>query len=80
MSFMMFLIVVHLIILKIAGATLTFSTLTANVINCAVNNCLVTRSDSSSSFKNLDITDQSVGEFVPPNYSGPDSTRGSGTR
>ncbi|MDR9899693.1 hypothetical protein G7B40_034810 [Aetokthonos hydrillicola Thurmond2011] len=80
MSFIMFLIGTHLIIPKVADVTVTFGSLTANVVSCAVHNCLSTSTNTSGSLKNLSFGDQANREFVPPNYSGPDSVHGSGTR
>ncbi len=72
-SLLVFFLGAHLIIPEIAIATGTFNSLTTNVFSAAPN-------VSSQSLKKISFTDESNSKFVPPDYSGPDSTHGSGTR
>ena len=77
-SLLMFFIGVHLIIPEIADARGTFSTLTANVFSATDG--LTAPKNTSPRLKNISSRDEFNSTFVPPNYSGPDSTHGSGTR
>ncbi len=77
-SLLMFFIGAHLIIPEIADARGTFSTLTANVFSATDG--LTAPKDTSPRLKNISPRDELNSTFVPQNYSGPDSTHGSGTR
>ena len=80
MNLMMFFMVVHLIVPKIADATGTFRTLKNNVFCVDPEKCSINPGKTSQSLKTIGFKAQSNIDFVPPNYSGPDSMHGSGTR
>ncbi|QLE54546.1 hypothetical protein [Nostoc sp. TCL26-01] len=69
-SVLIFCLTASLIIPKVADATGTFRRLSAS--NFGNENLLVRSSDEYSQ--------GSQGTYVPPNYGGPDSQHGSGTR
>ena len=70
-SVVIFCISAYLIIPKIADAAGTFKTATANGLSDTINNNL-----SIPSVKSQVLQDT----YIPPNYGGPDSQHGSGTR
>ncbi|MEH2235939.1 hypothetical protein [Nostoc sp.] len=70
-KFLIFCIGAYILIPKIAASTGMFSTESANAFGATSNNTLITRKVNSQNLKDI---------YIPPNYGGPDSQHGSGTR
>ncbi|MDZ8227166.1 MULTISPECIES: hypothetical protein [unclassified Nostoc] len=70
-KFLILCIGAYILIPKIAAFTGMFSTASANTFEATSNNILIARKVNS---ENLQDT------YIPPNYGGPDSQHGSGTR
>ncbi|WP_292752445.1 hypothetical protein [Nostoc sp. NMS4] len=68
---MIFCIGVSILIPKIATCTGTFSSASANAFRATSNNTLVARKVNSENLKDV---------YIPPNYGGPESHNGTGTR
>jgi hypothetical protein len=77
---MMFFIGVSLIVPKIADAAGTFSNLTSNRFSVSGSNTLTGLKVDSQGLQNRSLSVQSDGDYEPPNFGGPDSQHGSGTR
>ncbi|MBN3894020.1 MAG: hypothetical protein HWQ41_01565 [Nostoc sp. NOS(2021)] len=71
-KFMILCIAAYILIPKIAASTDIFSTASANAFGATSSNTLIARKVNSQNLKD-DI-------YIPPNYGGPDSHHGSGTR
>jgi hypothetical protein len=78
MSLIMMAVGAYLIIPKIANAEGTITHLTVPVVSYSQQNKSTTCNKTSQKLKNLKV--ESNIDFVPPNYGGPDSMNGSGTR
>ena len=61
----------YILISKIAAYTGMFSTASANAFSATNSNTLIARKVDSENLKDI---------YIPPNYGGPDSQHGSGTR
>ncbi|MEH2324194.1 MAG: hypothetical protein V7K32_11575 [Nostoc sp.] len=61
----------YILIPKIAGSTGMVSTASANAFGATSSNTLIARKVNSENLKDT---------YIPPNYGGPDSQHGSGTR
>ncbi|MCC5629720.1 hypothetical protein [Nostoc sphaeroides] len=70
-KFMIFCIGAYILIPKIATSTGMFSTASANAFGATSSNTLIARKVNSENLKDT---------YIPPNYGGPDSQHGSGTR
>lgn len=70
-SAVIFCISVYIVIPKIANTTGSFSTLKADILGITDSDRSTISSVNSQSAKDV---------YVPPNYGGPDSQHGSGTR
>ena len=70
-KFMIFCIGAYILVPKIAACTGTFSTASANAFGATSSNTLIVRKANSQNLKDI---------YIPPNYGGPDSQHGSGTR
>lgn len=70
-KFMILCIGAYIIIPKIAACTGMFSTANANPVGATSSNTLIARKVNSENLKD---------RYIPPNYGGPDSQHGSGTR
>lgn len=70
-KFMIFCIGAYLLIPKIADCTGIFSTASANSFGPTSSNTLIARKVNSQNLQDI---------YIPPNYGGPDSHNGSGTR
>lgn len=70
-KFMIFCIGAYILIPKIADCTGIFSTGSANAFGATSSNSLMARKVNSQNLKDM---------YIPPNYGGPDSRHGSGTR
>ena len=70
-KFIIFCIGAYILIPKIAGCTDIFSTASANTFGATSSNTLMARKVNSENLKDM---------YIPPNYGGPDSQHGSGTR
>ncbi|MBD2517448.1 hypothetical protein H6G93_21205 [Nostoc sp. FACHB-973] len=68
---MIFCIGAYIFIPKILIYTVVFSTASASSFNGNVTNTLIARKVNSQDLKDT---------YIPPNYGGPDSQHGSGTR
>jgi hypothetical protein len=68
---MIFCIGVYILIPKVAACTGILSTTSANNFRTTSNSSLIARKVNSQNLKDI---------YVPPNYGGPDSQHGSGTR
>jgi hypothetical protein len=66
-----FCIGAYIVIPKIAACTGIFSTASANTFDATSSNTLVAHKVNSQNSKDV---------YIPPNYGGPDSQHGSGTR
>ncbi|WP_334881000.1 hypothetical protein [Nostoc sp.] len=66
-----FCISAYILIPKIAGSTGMFSTASANASGATSSNALMAPKLNSEKLKDT---------YIPPNYGGPDSQQGSGTR
>lgn len=69
-KFMIFLIGAYILLPKIAACTGIFSTASANSFGPS-SNTLIAHEVNSQNLKDI---------YIPPNYGGPDSHNGSGTR
>jgi hypothetical protein len=79
-SVMMFFIGVSLIVPKIADAAGTLSNLTSNRFSVSGSNTLTGLKVDSQGLRNRSLSAQLDGDYEPPNFGGPDSQHGSGTR
>lgn len=70
-KFMIFCIGAYILLPKIAACTGIFSTASANSFGSTSSNTLIARKVNSQNLKDI---------YIPPNYGGPDSHNGSGTR
>lgn len=70
-KFMIFCIGAYLLIPKIADCTGIFSSASANSFGPTSSNTLIARKVNSQNLQDI---------YIPPNYGGPDSHNGSGTR
>ncbi|MBD2733804.1 hypothetical protein H6H03_07745 [Nostoc paludosum FACHB-159] len=70
-KFMIFCIGAYILIPKIVGYVGVFSTASASSLNSNGMNTLIARKVNSPDLKDT---------YIPPNYGGPDSQHGSGTR
>lgn len=70
-KFMIFCIGAYILLPKIAACTGIFSTASANSFGPTSSNTLIVRKVNSQNLKDI---------YIPPNYGGPDSHNGSGTR
>ncbi|MCC5646798.1 hypothetical protein LC607_28555 [Nostoc sp. CHAB 5824] len=70
-KFMIFCIAAYILIPKIAACTGMFSTASANTFSATSSDTLIARKVNSQNLKDI---------YIPPNYGGPDSQHGSGTR
>ncbi|AVH70522.1 hypothetical protein [Nostoc sp. 'Lobaria pulmonaria (5183) cyanobiont'] len=70
-KFMIFCISAYILLPKIAACTDIFSTASANALGATSSNTLIARKVNSQNLKDI---------YIPPNYGGPDSHNGSGTR
>ncbi|RCJ25002.1 hypothetical protein A6S26_17555 [Nostoc sp. ATCC 43529] len=70
-KFMIFCIGAYILIPKIVGYVGVFSAASASSLNSNDSNTLIARKVNSPDFKDT---------YIPPNYGGPDSQHGSGTR
>lgn len=70
-KFMIFCIGAYILIPKIVGYVGVFSTASASSLNSNGSNTLIARKVNSPDLKDT---------YIPPNYGGPDSQHGSGTR
>lgn len=70
-KFMIFCIGAYILLPKIATCTGIFSTASANSFGPTSSNTLIARKVNSQNLKDI---------YIPPNYGGPDSHNGSGTR
>lgn len=70
-KFIIFCISAYILIPKIAACTGIFSTASANTFGTTSNKTLIARKVNSQNSKDT---------YIPPNYGGPDSQHGSGTR
>jgi hypothetical protein len=70
-KFIILCISAYIIIPKIAVSTGILSTASANASHANSSNTLVVRKVNSQNLKDV---------YIPPNYGGPDSQHGSGTR
>ncbi|MEH1842243.1 MAG: hypothetical protein V7L20_26800 [Nostoc sp.] len=61
----------YILIPKIAACTGMLSTASANAFSATSSNTLIARKVNSENLKDI---------YIPPNYGGPDSQHGSGTR
>ncbi|MEH2192569.1 MAG: hypothetical protein V7K98_07990 [Nostoc sp.] len=61
----------YVLIPKIAAYTSIFSPASANTVGATSSNTLIARKVNSQNLKDT---------YIPPNYGGPDSQHGSGTR
>ncbi|MEH2255617.1 hypothetical protein [Nostoc sp.] len=68
---MIFCIGAYILLPKIAACTGIFSTASANSFGSTSSNTLIARKVNSQNLKDI---------YIPPNYGGPDSHNGSGTR
>ncbi len=68
---MIFCIGAYILIPKIVGYVGVFSTASATSLNSSGSNTLIARKVNYPDLKNT---------YIPPNYGGPDSQHGSGTR
>ncbi|MDZ8028245.1 MAG: hypothetical protein RMZ69_28505 [Nostoc sp. ChiQUE01a] len=68
---MIFCIGAYILIPKIVGYAGGFSTASASSLNSNASNTLIARKVNSQDLKDT---------YIPPNYGGPDSQHGSGTR
>ncbi|MCW5314812.1 hypothetical protein GTQ43_13655 [Nostoc sp. KVJ3] len=66
-----FCIAAYMVIPKVAACTSMFSTASANTVGATSSNTLIARKVNSQNLKDT---------YIPPNYGGPDSQHGSGTR
>ncbi|MHC5776624.1 hypothetical protein [Nostoc sp.] len=71
-KFMIFCIIAYILMPQIAACTGIFSSASANAFGDTSSNTLIARKVNSQNLKD-DI-------YIPPNYGGPDSHHGSGTR
>jgi hypothetical protein len=60
----------YVLLLKVADCTSIFSTASANSLSTTSSTSLIARKVNSQNLK----------DYIPPNYGGPDSEHGSGTR
>ncbi|WP_157816635.1 hypothetical protein [Nostoc flagelliforme] len=70
-KFMILCIGAYILIPKIAACTGIFNTASANAFDATSGNTLIARKVNSQNLKDV---------YIPPNYGGPDSQHGSGTR
>ncbi len=70
-TFIIFCISAYILIPKIATGTGMFSTTSANAFGATSSNTSIARKVNSENLKDI---------YIPPNYGGPDSQHGSGTR
>ena len=70
-KFMIFCIAAYILIPKIAACTGMFTTASANTFDATSSNTLMIHKVNSQNLKDI---------YIPPNYGGPDSQHGSGTR
>jgi hypothetical protein len=68
---MIFCIIAYILIPKFADCTSLFGTASANTVRTTSSNTLMARKVNSENLKDT---------YIPPNYGGPDSQHGSGTR
>ncbi|QLE42321.1 hypothetical protein FD723_19090 [Nostoc sp. C052] len=68
---MIFCIGAYILIPKIAACTGTFSAENASAFGATSSDTLIARKANSENIKDI---------YIPPNYGGPDSHNGSGTR
>ncbi|MEH1829609.1 MAG: hypothetical protein V7L22_30450 [Nostoc sp.] len=68
---MIFCIGAYILIPKIAACTGTFSAVNASAFGATSSDTLIARKANSENVKDI---------YIPPNYGGPDSHNGSGTR
>ncbi|MBN3908437.1 MAG: hypothetical protein HWQ35_18410 [Nostoc sp. NMS1] len=66
-----FCISAYILIPKVAACTSLFGTASANAVSTPSSNTLIARKVNSQNLKDT---------YIPPNYGGPDSQHGSGTR
>ncbi len=79
-SMILLVIGAHLIIPKIVETTAVFSTLTRKGSETAVNDIIINDTLESDVSENGVYKAVSNNSYEPPNYGGPDSQHGSGTR
>jgi hypothetical protein len=79
-SVIIFFIGASLIVPKIADAAGNFRNLTGNRFRVSASNTLITRKGDSQSFQNRSFSAKLDSDYEPPNFGGPDSQHGSGTR
>lgn len=70
-KFIIFCIGAYILVPKIAACTGMVSTASANTFSANSSNTSITRKVNSQNLKDI---------YIPPNYGGPDSQHGSGTR
>lgn len=70
-KFIIFCIGAYILVPKIAACTGMFSTASANAFDATSSNTLIAHKANSQNLKDI---------YIPPNYGGPDSQHGSGTR
>ncbi|MCC5619274.1 hypothetical protein LC605_30245 [Nostoc sp. CHAB 5836] len=66
-----FCIIAYIVVQNIAACRSIFSTASANTLPAASSNTLIARKANSQNSKDI---------YIPPDYGGPDSHHGSGTR
>lgn len=76
----MFFVGASLIVPKIADAAGTFRNLTSNRFSVFATNTLTTLKVDSQGLQNRTFSAKSDSDYEPPNFGGPDSQHGSGTR
>jgi hypothetical protein len=69
--FLILSISAYIVIPKVAAFTGIFSTESANAFGATSSNALIARKVNAQNLKDI---------YIPPNYGGPDSHNGSGTR
>ncbi|MFN6484091.1 MULTISPECIES: hypothetical protein [unclassified Nostoc] len=70
-NLIIFCIAVYILLPKVAACTGVFNTASANAYTATSGDTLIARKINSENLKDV---------YIPPNYGGPDSHNGSGTR